>query len=251
MQPQVEKSLGAEAGAGADCYHWQLQPLGNVEPPLPGATNASTAKACQAACKAQCACNFFAWSGDTKGCSLYHSLPSNKTAPATSAMGPAICDDPTKPTPPLFLPGGHACVPQHTRCVDVDTMPFCNASLPIPDRVKDLLGRLTLQEKQDLTVITGGGSDLQPGDGGVPRLGIPNYNWGLENLHGIQSQCFGQRCPTIMPILAAAASSFDRSVWSAMGRVIGTELRAANNARALRGNAQANIVGLNGWGKPP
>ena len=67
-------------------------------------------------------------------------------------------------------------------------------------------------------------------------------NWGLENLHGIQTQCFKskdgttQHCPTILPVLASAAASFDRDTWRAMGEMLSTEQRASNNNRGLRGN---------------
>ena len=79
-------------------------------------------------------------------------------------------------------------------------------------------------------------------------------NWGLENLHGIQTQCFkdedggAQHCPTILPVLASAAASFDRPTWRAMGELLSTEQRASNNNRGLRGNSDRNLVGLNGWG---
>ena len=79
-------------------------------------------------------------------------------------------------------------------------------------------------------------------------------NWGLENLHGIQTQCFKskdgttQHCPTILPVLASAAASFDRDTWRAMGEMLSTEQRASNNNRGLRGNSDRNPVGLNGWG---
>ena len=79
-------------------------------------------------------------------------------------------------------------------------------------------------------------------------------NWGLENLHGIQTQCFkskdgtAQHCPTILPVLASAAASFDWDTWRAMGEMLSTEQRASNNNRGLRGNSDRNAVGLNGWG---
>ena len=54
--------------------------------------------------------------------------------------------------------------------------PFQDEALPRHERVMDLLGRLTLEEKSDL---------MQATSHGVPRLGIPKYFHGNEALHGV------------------------------------------------------------------
>lgn len=54
--------------------------------------------------------------------------------------------------------------------------PFQDEALPRHERIMDLLGRLTLEEKSDL---------MQATSHGVPRLGIPKYFHGNEALHGI------------------------------------------------------------------
>ncbi len=137
-------------------------------------------------------------------------------------------------------PASHACGPDLP--TNITSLPFCDHTKPIDDRVADLLSRLTLQEKVRLTYTRG-----DQGDGGVERLGIPSYTWGTEILHGAGIKCVGKHCPTIFPVLANAASSFNRSAWQAMGSAISTEMRAGNNARA---NCQkSDYVGLNGWGK--
>jgi beta-D-xylosidase 4 len=74
------------------------------------------------------------------------------------------------------------------------------------------------------------------------------YNWGVEILHGAGIACVGQNCPTILPVLATAASTFNRSAWHAMGAVISTEMRAANNAGGITRPGSTDPVGLNGWG---
>ncbi|CAI0375660.1 unnamed protein product [Linum tenue] len=53
---------------------------------------------------------------------------------------------------------------------------FCNGSLSWADRVSDLVGRLTLQEKITFLVNSAGS---------VARLGIPRYEWWSEALHGV------------------------------------------------------------------
>ena len=83
---------------------------------------------------------------------------------------------------------------------------------------------------------------------GVDRLGIPGYNWGVEILHGAGIACIDSHCPTILPVLANAAASFNRSAWHGMGAVISTEMRAANNANGMTRPASTDPVGVNGWG---
>lgn len=61
--------------------------------------------------------------------------------------------------------------------------PFRNVSLPFEARVEDLVSRLTLTELVTQMSRGGGG-----GDGGlvpsITRLGIGNYSWGTECIHG-------------------------------------------------------------------
>ena len=39
----------------------------------------------------------------------------------------------------------------------------------------------------------------QSPDANISRLGIPNYDWGLNCVHGVQSMC-GTNCPTSFPV---------------------------------------------------
>ena len=52
--------------------------------------------------------------------------------------------------------------------------PFCDVTVPLEDRVQDLISRLTLEEKPFLLVARE--SPL----GNISRLGIPEYDWGLS-----------------------------------------------------------------------
>ena len=60
--------------------------------------------------------------------------------------------------------------------MSVENMDFMDTSLPIEVRVDDLVSRLTLEEKVSQTVH---------GASAIPRLGIPEYNWWNECLHGV------------------------------------------------------------------
>ena len=54
--------------------------------------------------------------------------------------------------------------------------PFLNSDLPLDKRVDDLVGRMTLKEKI---------SQMQSHAAAIPRLGIPEYHWWNECLHGV------------------------------------------------------------------
>ena len=96
------------------------------------------------------------------------------------------------------------------------SLPFCKVSLPIQQRVKDLIGRLTLQEKVRLLVNNAAA---------VPRLGIKGYEWWSEALHGVSNvgpgTKFGGAFPgaTSFPQVITTAASFNASLWEAIGQV--------------------------------
>ncbi|KAL5560984.1 hypothetical protein UlMin_030731 [Ulmus minor] len=113
--------------------------------------------------------------------------------------------------------------------------PFCRASLAVEERVKDLLGRLTLKEKVGLLVNTAVA---------VPRLGIKGYEWWSEALHGVSNvgpgTKFGGAFPgaTSFPQVITTAASFNASLWEAIGRVVSDEARAMYNG---------GVAGLTYW----
>ncbi|KAG6593233.1 putative beta-D-xylosidase 2, partial [Cucurbita argyrosperma subsp. sororia] len=108
-------------------------------------------------------------------------------------------------------------------------LPFCRTAAPIPERVKDFIGRLTLQEKIRLLVNNAAG---------VPRLGIQGYEWWSEALHGVSNvgpgTKFGGDFPgaTGFPQVITTAASFNASLWEAIGRVVSDEARAMYNGGA-------------------
>ncbi|TKY52465.1 beta-D-xylosidase 2 [Spatholobus suberectus] len=128
---------------------------------------------------------------------------------------------------PLFWGGEardpFACDPKNAATT---SLPFCKVSLPIAARVKDLIGRLTLQEKANLLVNNAAA---------VPRLGIKGYEWWSEALHGVSNvgpgTKFGGQFPaaTSFPQVITTAASFNASLWEAIGRVASDEARAMYN----------------------
>lgn len=111
--------------------------------------------------------------------------------------------------------------------------PFLNADLQLEQRLDDLLGRLTLEEKASQMVYS---------SAAIPRLGIPAYNWWNECLHGVARA--GEA--TIFPEPIAMAATFDEGLILEIAGVISDEARAKYNiavAKERRGKYQ----GLTFW----
>ena len=110
-------------------------------------------------------------------------------------------------------------IPRACSTPDTAKFPFCNASLSVDFRIKDLISRIHLEEKPPL--LTARMSPL----GNISRIGLPEYNWGANCVHGVQSRC-GTRCPTSFPNPNALGAIFDMSLVQRMANIIGIELRA-------------------------
>ncbi|EEY65047.1 glycoside hydrolase, putative [Phytophthora infestans T30-4] len=95
-------------------------------------------------------------------------------------------------------------------------LPFCNTSLSTTERVEDLLARLPLGEKAIL--LTARASPR----GNMTSIGLPEYNWGANCVHGVQSTC-GTNCPTSFPNPVNMGAIFDPEAVREMAQVIGWE----------------------------
>ncbi len=93
--------------------------------------------------------------------------------------------------------------------------PFLDVSLPQEERLKDLMSRLTLEEKIGLM-----NEEAAP----VPRLGINNYKYWSEALHGVMGGGF-----TVFPQAIAMASTWDPDLVFQVTTAISDEGRAAIN----------------------
>lgn len=110
---------------------------------------------------------------------------------------------------------------------------YKNPSQPIDIRVKDLVSRLTLEEKVSL---------LGYQSKAVPRLGIPAYNWWNEALHGVARA--GEA--TIFPQAIGMAATFNDSLLKQVSTVISTEARAKYNL-AIAQDRHLQYMGLTFW----
>ncbi|KAL7139616.1 hypothetical protein ABFS83_09G064800 [Erythranthe nasuta] len=126
---------------------------------------------------------------------------------------------------------------------------FCRTDFGTADRVKDLIGRLTLQEKVRLLVNNAAA---------VPRLGIMGYEWWSEALHGVSNvgpgTRFGGQFPgaTSFPQVITTAASFNESLWEEIGKVVSDEGRAMYNGGAAGltyWSPNVNILRDPRWGR--
>ncbi|KAK2999380.1 hypothetical protein RJ639_023945 [Escallonia herrerae] len=110
--------------------------------------------------------------------------------------------------------------------------PFCRTSLPISQRARDLVSRLTLDEKVAQLVNTAPA---------IPRLGVPAYEWWSEALHGVADAGYGIQFngringATSFPQVILTAATFDAHLWYRIGQAIGTEARAVYNEGQAKG----------------
>ncbi len=111
--------------------------------------------------------------------------------------------------------------------------PYKNPKLPIDQRVNDLVSQMTLEEK----IL-----QMQNGSPAIPRLGIPEYEWWNEALHGVARSGVA----TVFPQAIGMASTFNEKLVFQTADVISTEARAKHH-EAVRNNDFSRYRGLTFW----
>jgi beta-glucosidase len=101
-------------------------------------------------------------------------------------------------------------------------LPYLNTELPIDERVNDLVGRMTLEEKISQMV------NQAPA---IERLGIPEYNWWSEGLHGVARAGLA----TVFPQAIGLGATWDRDLMFRVSTAIGDEARAKHHEFARKG----------------
>lgn len=112
-------------------------------------------------------------------------------------------------------------------------LPYQDESLSSLERARDLCSRLTLEEKASLM------QDLSPA---IPRLGIPEFPWWSEALHGVGRNGY----VTVFPATIGMAASFDDSLLYNVFNAVSDEARAKNN-EARRSGQIKRYQGLSFW----
>jgi beta-glucosidase len=113
------------------------------------------------------------------------------------------------------------------------TYPYQDTKLPVEQRVADLVGRMTLDEKIAQTM------NAAPA---IPRLGVPAYDYWSEGLHGIARAGYA----TMFPQAIGMAATWDKALVGQMGKTVGVEARAKYND-AVRHDNHARYYGLTVW----
>ena len=114
-----------------------------------------------------------------------------------------------------------------------DTYKFRDATLPIEERVEDLISQLTLSEKASMLMFE---------SPAIPRLGIRNYSWWNECLHGVARN--GKA--TVFPQAIGMGATFDPALMKRIGEAIALEARAKYNANKID-NYMDRYAGLTFW----
>jgi len=110
---------------------------------------------------------------------------------------------------------------------------YLNCAVPIEDRVDDLLAQMTLEEKI---------SQMVHDASAIERLGVPEYNWWNECLHGVSRAGLA----TVFPQAIGLAATWDTDLHTKVATAISDEARAKHN-EALRLGIRAMYVGLTCW----
>jgi len=121
-----------------------------------------------------------------------------------------------------------------TSAEPMKTPAFRDPSLPAEQRVADLVGRLTLEEKV---------SQLMMDSPAIPRLGIPAYHWWNEGLHGYARSGIA----TVFPQAIGLAATWDPVLMERIGDVVSTEARAKYNAELAERGGTRIYHGLTIW----
>jgi len=110
---------------------------------------------------------------------------------------------------------------------------YLNPDLSVDERVDDLIGRMTLDEKVSQAM------NKAPA---IERLGIPEYEWWNEALHGVARAGHA----TVFPQAIGLAATWDTELMSGVATAISDEARAKHH-EALRRDSKKRYQGLTFW----
>ncbi|MBD3857824.1 MAG: glucan 1,4-alpha-glucosidase, partial [Acidobacteria bacterium] len=110
---------------------------------------------------------------------------------------------------------------------------YLNPDLSVEVRVNDLVGRMTLDEKVTQALHT---------SAAIERLGVPEYNWWNEALHGVARAGHA----TVFPQAIGLAATWDTELMSRVATATSDEARAKHH-EALRRDGRERYYGLTFW----
>jgi len=113
------------------------------------------------------------------------------------------------------------------------TCAYLNPTLAPEARARDIVARMTVQEEVSQTMNQAAA---------IPRLGVPEYEWWSEALHGVARNGVATNFPQSIGL----AASFDTALMRQVADAIGTEGRAKYN-EAQRAGDHRRFSGLTFW----
>ncbi len=117
--------------------------------------------------------------------------------------------------------------------VNAQQYPFLDTGLSFEKRVDDLVSRMTVEEKAGQLLYTAPA---------IPRLGVPEYNWWNEALHGVARAGHA----TVFPQSITIANSWDEDLMLDVANAISDEARAKYHEFVRRGD-RGIYHGLTFW----
>ena len=115
----------------------------------------------------------------------------------------------------------------------MENLKFRDQSLPTSERIDDLISRLTVEEKI---------SQLSNTAEAIPALGIPDYNFWNEALHGVARA----GTATVFPQAICMAAAFNEQLIFEIACAISEEARAKYNVAQSKGE-NGIYQGLTFW----
>lgn len=113
-------------------------------------------------------------------------------------------------------------------------LPFRDTSIGFEDRAADLVARMTLEEKAGQLV-----NDAPA----IPRLGVREYNWWNEGLHGVAAAGYA----TVFPQAIGMAASWNEPLFKSVAAIIAKEFRAKHLDQQHRFGGSDWFGGLTVW----
>ena len=112
----------------------------------------------------------------------------------------------------------HVCDPLKLQSLGLNKkdLAYCNKSLPFSEHARDLVSRMTLDEKA---------GQMGSNSTGIQRLGIPKYEWWWEASHGVSNTGPSVEfespvvSATIFPLVILTTPSFIETLWRTFGEV--------------------------------
>ncbi|MHC1733242.1 MAG: glycoside hydrolase family 3 C-terminal domain-containing protein [Bacteroidales bacterium] len=117
--------------------------------------------------------------------------------------------------------------------INAQQYPFLDTGLSFEKRVDDLVSRMTVEEKAAQLLYTAPA---------IPRLGVPEYNWWNEALHGVARAGHA----TVFPQSITIANSWNEELMLDVANAISDEARAKHHEFVRRGD-RGIYHGLTFW----